>query len=110
MYAETSFVLAVMVFTFALASWKLKSPELSMVITAVVGALAGDGLVGLFEELAAVIERVTQEGKEDAKHVGRGLGVRPFDLDGLGREGLGDLFGVGGGAGGFVDDVACLAA
>lgn len=41
MYAETSFVLAVMVFTFALASWKLKSPELSMVITAVVGALAG---------------------------------------------------------------------
>lgn len=41
MYAETSFVLAVMVFAFALASWKLKSPELSMVITAVVGALAG---------------------------------------------------------------------
>ena len=41
MYAETSMVLAVMVFTFALASWKLKSPELSMVVTAIVGALAG---------------------------------------------------------------------
>ncbi len=41
MYAETAMVLAVMVVVFALASWKLKSPELSMVITAVAGALAG---------------------------------------------------------------------
>lgn len=41
MYAETAMVLAVMVIVFALASWKLKSPELSMVITAVAGALAG---------------------------------------------------------------------
>ena len=41
MYAETSQVLAAMVVTFALASWKLKSPELSMVVTAVVGALVG---------------------------------------------------------------------
>lgn len=41
MYAETTFVLAVMVVTFALASWKLKSPEISMVITAIAGALAG---------------------------------------------------------------------
>ncbi len=41
MYAETSIVLAAMVVTFALASWKLKSPEISMVITAVVGALVG---------------------------------------------------------------------
>lgn len=41
MYAETSFVLAVMIIVFALASWKLKSPELSMVVTAIAGALAG---------------------------------------------------------------------
>ncbi len=41
MYAETSLVLGAMVLTFALASWKLKSPELSMVITAIVGALVG---------------------------------------------------------------------
>lgn len=41
MYAETSAILAAMVATFALASWILKSPELSMVITAVVGALVG---------------------------------------------------------------------
>lgn len=41
MYAETTLVLAVMVVVFALASWKLKSPELSMVITAIAGALAG---------------------------------------------------------------------
>lgn len=34
-------ILAAMVATFALASWLLKSPELSMVITAVVGALVG---------------------------------------------------------------------
>lgn len=41
MYAETSMILAAMVATFTLASWLLKSPELSMVITAVVGALVG---------------------------------------------------------------------
>ncbi|RRD66174.1 citrate transporter [Fretibacterium sp. OH1220_COT-178] len=41
MYAETTFILAAMVATFALASWVLKSPELSMVVTAVVGALVG---------------------------------------------------------------------
>lgn len=41
MYAETSIVLAVMVVVFALCSWKLKSPEISMVITAIAGAFAG---------------------------------------------------------------------
>ena len=41
MYAETSLVLGAMVLTFALASWKLKSPELSMVVTAIVGAVVG---------------------------------------------------------------------
>ncbi|EFC90647.1 Citrate transporter [Dethiosulfovibrio peptidovorans DSM 11002] len=41
MYAETSMVLAVMAVVFALCSWKLKSPEISMVITAIAGALAG---------------------------------------------------------------------
>ena len=41
MYAESTMVLAVMVIVFALASWKLKSPELSMVVAAVAGALAG---------------------------------------------------------------------
>ncbi len=41
MYSETTMVLAVMVITFALASWKLKSPELSMVVTAIAGALVG---------------------------------------------------------------------
>jgi len=41
MYAETSMVLAVMVAVFALCSWKLKSPEISMVITAIAGAFAG---------------------------------------------------------------------
>ena len=41
MYSETTMVLAVMVITFALASWKLKSPELSMGVTAIAGALAG---------------------------------------------------------------------
>ncbi len=41
MYAETSLVLAVMAAVFALCSWKLKSPEISMVITAMAGALAG---------------------------------------------------------------------
>jgi CitMHS family citrate-Mg2+:H+ or citrate-Ca2+:H+ symporter len=34
-------VLSVMVVVFALCSWKLKSPEISMAITAVAGALAG---------------------------------------------------------------------
>jgi len=38
-YATTSYTLAAMVLTFAVASWRLKSPELSMVVTAVVGAL-----------------------------------------------------------------------
>ncbi len=41
MYVETSLVLAVMAVVFALCSWKLKSPEISMVITAIAGALAG---------------------------------------------------------------------
>lgn len=41
MYLETSIVLAVMAVVFALCSWKLKSPEISMVITAIAGALAG---------------------------------------------------------------------
>ncbi|MCF4151610.1 citrate transporter [Dethiosulfovibrio sp. F2B] len=41
MYAETSMVLAVMAVVFTLCSWKLKSPEISMVITAIAGALAG---------------------------------------------------------------------
>ncbi|HPB07753.1 MAG TPA: hypothetical protein PK905_06610 [Rectinema sp.] len=45
MYLKTSIVLAAMVVSFALSSWKLKSPEISMVITAIVGALvAGLGL------------------------------------------------------------------
>ncbi|MCX6549620.1 MAG: citrate transporter, partial [Acidobacteria bacterium] len=38
-YATTSYTLAAMVVTFAIASWRLRSPELSMVITALVGAL-----------------------------------------------------------------------
>ena len=38
-YALTSYTLAAMVATFALSSWRLKSPELSMVVTALVGAL-----------------------------------------------------------------------
>ncbi len=41
MYLTTSLVLAAMAASFALASWKLKSPELSMAIAAVVGALVG---------------------------------------------------------------------
>ena len=36
MYLKTSIVLAAMVVSFALSSWKLKSPEISMVITAIV--------------------------------------------------------------------------
>ncbi len=38
-YVVTSYTLAAMVVTFALSSWRLRSPELAMVITAVVGAL-----------------------------------------------------------------------
>jgi len=38
-YVTTSYTLAAMVATFAVCSWRLKSPELSMVVTAVVGAL-----------------------------------------------------------------------
>lgn len=41
MYLQTTIIALVMVVTFALASWKLKSPEISMVITAIVGALVG---------------------------------------------------------------------
>lgn len=41
MYAETTMVLSIMVVVFALCSWKLKSPEISMVITAIAGAIAG---------------------------------------------------------------------
>jgi len=41
MYLQTTIIAIVMVATFALASWKLKSPEISMVITAIVGALVG---------------------------------------------------------------------
>ncbi len=38
-YLTTSYTLAAMVVTFAVCSWRLRSPELSMVITAIVGAL-----------------------------------------------------------------------
>jgi TRAP-type C4-dicarboxylate transport system permease large subunit len=38
-YVTTSYTLAAMVATFVLSSWKFKSPELSMVVTALVGAL-----------------------------------------------------------------------
>jgi CitMHS family citrate-Mg2+:H+ or citrate-Ca2+:H+ symporter len=40
MYLKTSIVFAVMVASFVLSSWKLKSPEISMVIAAAVGAIA----------------------------------------------------------------------
>lgn len=44
-YAVTSYTLGAMVLTFAVSSWRLRSPELSMVITALVGALvAGLGV------------------------------------------------------------------
>jgi len=44
-YASTSLTLAAMVAAFVLSSWRFKSPELSMVVTALVGALvAGLGL------------------------------------------------------------------
>lgn len=51
-YVTTSYTLAAMVVAFAVSSWRLRSPELAMVITAVVGALvAGLGFpVGLFVE------------------------------------------------------------
>lgn len=43
-YVVTSYTLAAMVVTFVVSSWRLKSPELSMVVTAVVGAfVAGLG-------------------------------------------------------------------
>lgn len=38
-YVTTSYTLAAMVATFAVCSWRLRSPELSMVVTALVGAL-----------------------------------------------------------------------
>lgn len=41
MYLHTTITLLVMAATFALCSWKLKSTELSMVVTAIVGALVG---------------------------------------------------------------------
>lgn len=45
MTLQTTYTLLAMVATFAICSWKLKSPEISMAITAVVGALvAGFGL------------------------------------------------------------------
>lgn len=45
MTLQTTYTLAAMVVVFALSSWKLKSPEISMVITALVGALvAGFGV------------------------------------------------------------------
>ena len=44
-YVTTSYTLAAMVVTFAVCSWRLRSPELSMVVTALVGALvAGLGV------------------------------------------------------------------
>ncbi len=62
MYLKVSIVLVAMVVTFALSSWKLKSPELSMVVAAIVGALvAGLGLPvrvlveGLFTNLDLAI-------------------------------------------------------
>lgn len=41
MYLQTTIILAVMIMVFILSSWKLKSPEISMVITAGAGALVG---------------------------------------------------------------------
>ena len=44
-YVTTSYTLAAMVATFGISSWRLRSPELAMVITALVGALvAGLGV------------------------------------------------------------------
>ena len=39
LYASTSWTLAAMVAAFVLSSWRFKSPELAMVITALVGAV-----------------------------------------------------------------------
>ncbi len=45
MYLQTGYTLAAMAIAFAVSSWKLRSAEISMVVTAVVGALvAGLGL------------------------------------------------------------------
>ena len=41
MYAETTMVLAIMTAAFFLSSWKFKSPEIALLITAVAGAVAG---------------------------------------------------------------------
>ncbi|MCR4403474.1 MAG: citrate transporter [Firmicutes bacterium] len=41
MYTQTTCTLVAMIAVFALASWKLRSPEISMVITAIAGALVG---------------------------------------------------------------------
>ena len=41
MYTETVWIFLIMVVTFVLSSWKLKSAEISMVITAIVGGIAG---------------------------------------------------------------------
>ena len=41
MYLQATIVLIAMIATFAISSWKLKSTELSMVVTAIVGALVG---------------------------------------------------------------------
>ena len=44
-YVTTSYTLGAMVLTFAIASWRLRSPELAMVLTALVGAVvAGLGI------------------------------------------------------------------
>jgi CitMHS family citrate-Mg2+:H+ or citrate-Ca2+:H+ symporter len=62
MYLKTSIVLIAMVASFTLSSWKLKSPEISMVVAAVIGALvAGLGfpvrvlVEGLFTNLDLAI-------------------------------------------------------
>jgi len=62
MYLKTSMILVAMVASFTLSSWKLKSPEISMVIAAIVGALvAGLGfpvrilVEGLFTNLDIAI-------------------------------------------------------
>ena len=62
MYLKTTIILVAMVASFTLSSWKLKSPEISMVIAAIVGALvAGLGfpvrvlVEGLFTNLDIAI-------------------------------------------------------
>ena len=56
-YAVTSYTLAAMVAAFVLSSWRFKSPELSMVVTALVGALvAGLGhLAGVKGPVFAIL-------------------------------------------------------